>query len=395
MHDPADSRPRLVPFAYGFRPFFLAAIAYGLLAVPAWMILRSQGVMPLSDLPPQLWHGHEMLFGFIAAAVAGFLLTAVPSWTGARGFAGWPLIVLFVLWLAGRLAFACSSSLPFPLVAALELAFLPMLAVLLSVPLVLARNRNTPLLVVIGGLWVMDVVFMSALARHDVVMAMSALSVALNVILLLVTVIGGRIVPAFTANSLRRRGIAADVRNRRIVDVTAIGSMMAIIVVDVIAPGQPVAIAVTWVAVLAHAVRLAGWQGVRTLGEPIVWVLHLAYLWLPVGLALKAIYLATGAGWASQWLHALSVGVAAIMIMAVITRATLGHTGRQLVVSKFVAVAYGVLGASALARVMATTAPQREWTLWMAAGLWVTAFLVVLIVYAPMLVRPRVDGKAG
>jgi uncharacterized protein involved in response to NO len=384
-----------VPFAYGFRPFFLAAIAYGLVAVPAWMILRSQGIMPLSDLPPQLWHGHEMLFGFIAAAIAGFLLTAVPSWTGLRGFAGWPLIVLFILWLAGRLAFACSASLPFPLVAALDLAFLPMLAVLLAVPLVRSRNRNTPLLVVIGGLWTMDVVFMSALARHDVAMAMSALGVALNVILLLVTVIGGRIVPAFTASSLRRRGIAADVRSRRIVDITAIGSMMAIIVVDVIAPGHPIAIAVTWIAVLAHAVRLAGWQGVRTMGEPIVWVLHLAYLWLPVGLALKAIHMATGVGWASQWLHALSVGVAAIMIMAVITRATLGHTGRQLVVSKFVAFAYGVLGASALARVLATTAPQREWALWVAAGLWVMAFLVVLVIYAPMLVRPRVDGKAG
>jgi len=395
MRDSADARPRLVPFAYGFRPFFLAAIAYGLLAVPAWMILRSQGIMPLSDLPPQLWHGHEMLFGFIAAAIAGFLLTAVPSWTGARGFAGWPLIVLFILWLGGRVAFACGTSLPFPLMASLELAFLPMLAVLLSVPLVRSRNRNTPLLVVIGGLWTMDVVFMAALARHDVAMAMSALGVALNVVLLLVTVIGGRIVPAFTANSLRRRGITADVRTRRVVDIAAIGSMLAIIVVDVVAPGQPIAIAVTGIAVLAHAVRLAGWQGARTLNEPIVWVLHLAYLWLPVGLALKAVHMATGAGWASQWLHALSVGVAATMIMAVITRATLGHTGRQLVVSKFVAVAYGVLGASALARVLATTAPQREWALWAAAGLWVMAFLVVLVIYAPMLVRPRVDGKAG
>jgi len=114
-----------------------------------------------------------------------------------------------------------------------------------------------------------------------------------------------------------------------------------------------------------------------------------------VGLALKAIHMATGAGWASQWMHALSVGVAAIMIIAVITRATLGHTGRQLVVSKFVAFAYGVLGASALVRVLATTAPQREWALWAAAGLWVMAFLVVLVIYAPMLVRPRVDGKAG
>ena len=142
--------------------------------------------------------------------------------------------------------------------------------------------------------------------------------------------------------------------------------------------------------------RLAGWQGWRSLGEPIVWVLHAAYLWLPTGLALKAIFLATGAPWASQWLHALTMGAAAMMVVAVITRAALGHTGRPLVVASSVALAYGLLIAAVLVRVFLTSLSMyREWAVWVSGLLWIAAFAVIVTTYAPILLRPRIDGKPG
>jgi len=305
-------------------------------------------------------------------------------------------MVLSALWLAGRIAFAFAGHLPVWVVAVAELTFFPALASLIAFPLLRARNRNTPLLAVIGMLWFADATFMCALARGELALATNTLHVGIDVVLLLITVIGGRIVPAFTANSLRQRGITVQVRSHRLIDGGVIAAMILVIAIDIAAPLHPAAAIVAGVAAVGHAARLAGWQGSRAMGQPIVWVLHLAYLWLPIGLALKAIHLSTGADWAADWMHALTVGTAATMIVAVLTRASLGHTGRPLVVSKGVAVAYGLLGAAALIRALATTfAGYREWAIWTAAALWVMAFAVVLIVYAPILLGPRADGREG
>ncbi len=345
------SRPRFVPFAYGFRPFFLAAGVYAVVAVAAWVAILAAGRAPFGSLPTYLWHGHEMLFGFIGAAVAGFLLTAVPSWTGSRGFAGAPLIALAALWLAGRLAFAAVAYLPWPVIAAADLAFLPLLAFLIGRALLRERNRNFPMLVIVAVLWGLDAWFLWALAAQDYLKAALALRTGIGVVLLLVTVIGGRIVPAFTANALRRRGLEVEIRTWAPVEAVAIGSMALAVLVDALVPGQRMAGIVALVAALSQAARLAGWRSLRTLDEPIVWVLHAAYAWLPLGLALKAAHLLGGAPWAAQWLHALTIGAAATMVMAVMTRATLGHTGRPLVVAPSVAVAYALLLAAAILRV--------------------------------------------
>ena len=185
--------PAFTLFAAGFRPFFSAAGAYALLGLIAWLWIYATGMQPLPHRPAQLWHGHEMLYGFVAAAIAGFLLTAVPSWTGTRGVAGTPLIVLAALWLTGRLAFAAAAMLPLSLVAVCELAFIPVLGGLLAPPLLRARNRNSPLLLVLAGVWLTDVVFLYALMRDDVPLARTTLLVAIDIVLLLVTVIGGQI----------------------------------------------------------------------------------------------------------------------------------------------------------------------------------------------------------
>lgn len=384
-------------FAYGFRPFFWAAGVFATLAVIAWLWIYTAGALPLHDQPPQLWHGHEMLYGFVAAAIAGFLLTAVPSWTGARGFAGTPLIVLTIVWFAGRLAFASASVLPFPVVAVCELAFLPALAVLIAPPLLRARNRNTRLLFVLACIWITDLVFEIAVGRGDVLLARGALLVAIDIVLLLITIIGGRIVPAFTATALRVRGVSADIRSSSWVDALVVGAMVGVVVADVFAPLGTVPGSVAALAAVAQAWRFTGWRSLRIAGEPLVWSLHLAYAWLPVGLAMKAIYLLTGAAWSAHWLHALTIGAAASMILAVMSRAALGHTGRALVASRPIAIAYVLLCLAALARVFlpSLAAVHYQMTVMLAGLLWVAAFGLFLIVYTPILMRRRIDGRPG
>ncbi|MEX2150874.1 MAG: NnrS family protein [Steroidobacteraceae bacterium] len=390
-------RPTFALFAYGFRPFFWLTGVFALIAIIAWLGIVSTGLLPLPGQPALLWHGHEMLYGFVGAAIAGFLLTAVPSWTGARGFAGAPLVLLALVWLAGRLAFATAAILPLTVVAVCELAFIPALACLVAPPLLRARNRNTPLLFVLLAVWLSDVVFMVALVRGDGLLARSALLVAIDIVLLLITVIGGRIVPAFTSSALRGRGMAADLRTNRWTDGVAIGAMLAIVIVDIFAPWQRAAGIVAALAAIAHLWRLAGWRSLRTLGEPLVWSLHLAYVWMPVGLALKAIFMLTGSVWTTHWLHALTVGAAASMVVAVMTRAALGHTGRPLLAARSIAVAYLLLSLAAVVRVFLPpfAVIDYRWTVFIAGALWLAAFALFLIKYTPILMHPRIDGGPG
>ena len=209
---------RLVPFAYGFRPFFLLAGLYAVVAMATWLWMFTQGAAPSDVIGPQSWHGHEMIFGFITAAIAGFLLTAVPSWTGRRGFAGIPLMLLTLAWLSGRVAFAMAGVLPLSVIAAVELAFLPALMAVAGPSLLRTISRNTPLLFVLLMLWIADAVFLYGLWQGDAMLITAALRGGLDIVLVLVTVIGGRIVPAFTGNALKASGLAVNMRNNRIVE---------------------------------------------------------------------------------------------------------------------------------------------------------------------------------
>ena len=393
-----DSAPsRFALFAYGFRPFFLGAGLSAALAVPAWLLIYAHGSMPLGALPSQLWHAHELFYGFVGAALAGFLLTAVPSWTGAKGFAGWPLAALASVWLLARLAFASANAMPLWALATVELAFLPGLAILLAVPLVPSRNRNTPLLFVIAALWVADAAFLAGLARHDPLLASRSLLAAIDLMLLVVTVIGGRIVPSFTANALRRRGEAPEIRGWPWLERGVVALMAGVILVDL---WRPDGAAAGWLAALvaiAQAWRLSGWRSMRARGEPILWVLHLGYAWIPAGFALKALWLLADAGWSAHWLHALTMGAFGTMILAVMTRASLGHTGRPLTVGRGIAAAYVLLTLGVAIRVFAPALwPSHTlWTLVASGSLWTAAFALYLVVYTPILVLPRTDGKPG
>ena len=384
-------------FAYGFRSnFFLAGLA-GLLLVPLWALSFVWGARLGSGWPPTLWHGHEMLFGFIASAIAGFLLTAVPSWTGQKGFAGPPLIVLAVLWLSARLLIASSGLWPPLLTAAMDLAFLPALAVLVAPPLLRERSRNTPLLLVLGLLWLTNLVFHFAVIRNNPPLAIRALIAGIDIVLILVTVIGGRIVPAFTTAALRQRGTTGVVQSRAVLTVLAVAAMGLVTVGDVFWPERPIAGLIAGVAACIQALRLLQWGTFRTLRQPIVWVLHVGYAWLPVGLALKATALLTGSAFAAFWLHALTIGALTTMIMAVMTRASLGHTGRPLAVDPLITAAYLLLSAAAAIRVFGLSSFKLNYPVvivW-SALFWTMAFAIFVGVYSPILWRPRVDGKPG
>lgn len=386
-----------VPFAYGFRPFFLLAGVYACVAIIIWLGLFGAGSSGSGTFLPQLWHGHEMLFGFVSAAIAGFMLTAVPSWTGSRGFGGAPLVALVVLWLAGRVAFLPLLDLPFAVVATAELVFLPGLLILVAPSLLRSRNRNTPLILVLAALWTCDLYFLLAARDGNFTAASTALRVALSIVLLLITVIGGRITPAFTSNALRRHGVEVSFRSSPVVERLLIVAMLAYIAVDILAATPAVVILVSTIAAALQVLRLSRWHSLKTFGEPVVWILHVAYLALPVGLVLRVVHTSAGFGWAAFWQHALGIGAAATMILAVMTRASLGHTGRELVVSPAIVIAYIALVLAMFLRVFGPAFLPVSYgtTMLLAGGAWLVSFALFVIVYAPILVTRRVDGRSG
>ena len=384
-------------FAYGFRSQFLLAGLAAITLIPFWAASFVTGLPTLSTWPPMLWHSHEMLFGFIISAVAGFMLTAVPSWTGQKGFAGRPLVALAMVWLIGRGCIASAALWPAWMPALADLAFLPLLAALIAQPLLRAHNRNTPLLAIIAVLWLANVTFHVAVLRHDAPLALQAVHFGINVVLVLTTVIGGRIVPAFTTSGLRPSGLTQGVANSVVLTRLAIGSMIAVLLGDLITPESQIAGGIAAVAAIIQLWRMLQWRTVRTLRLPILWVLHLGYAWIPVGLALKAGALIAGLGFAAFWLHSLTIGALSTLILAVMTRASLGHTGRALVVDPLVTLAYGLLTGATLMRVFGVSALGLSYPLiilWTAL-LWTASFGLFVWVYGPILLNPRVDGKPG
>jgi len=345
--------------------------------------------------PPSLWHAHEMFFGFIGAAIAGFLLTAVPNWTGRKAFAGAPLAALIALWLAARVAAATASWWPPPFVAVVDVAFFPALALLVGPSLLRAGKRQIPLLAVLLALAACDAAFHWEIHRRDASGALRAIQLAIDVALILVTVIGGRIVPAFTASALRGSGIAMRVLPG--VGAAAIVAMIAVAVVDALWPDGRLAGLIAGAAALIQAVRLAQWRSLRASPMPLVWILHLGYAWMPIGLALKCAALLGGYAVAAFWLHALTVGTLATMILGVMTRAALGHSGRPLQPAARTIVAYWMLLLAGLVRVFGLAVPGIAYpvVILVAAFLWTSAFTLFLWVYGPILLSARADGHPG
>lgn len=394
-----DGRPSTpLILACGFRPFFLLSGMAAAVLLAGWVANLNTGEWPDTPVTASAWHAHEMLFGFVSAAIAGFLLTAVPSWTGTTALSGRPLALLVGLWLAGRVAVLPFAGLPLPVAAAIDLAFYPALGIALARPLVAAgKLRNSAFLALLALLTLANLcVHLEWLGVTEDGVA-HGLSLAIGVVLMMVAVIGGRIVPAFTRNALRARGVDAPVDSLPWLEKATLLSTLLMIPADLALPGSLAAGLLALVAATAHAARLARWQPLRTLDQPILWILHLGYAWVPVALALKAAAALGGLVPDSSWLHAITAGAFSTMILAVMTRASLGHTGRALLVSRPTVAAYLLLTVAALLRVVAPELPgQLHWNALQGAGFaWIAAFLLYLVAYAPILLGPRADGRPG
>jgi uncharacterized protein involved in response to NO len=394
--NPTDLGVRLPVLAYGFRTFFLLAAAAAVALVTVWLAVLLLGMGWPDRLPAVAWHAHEMLFGFVCAAVAGFLLTAVPSWTGMAPVAGMRLAFLALLWLAGRMAslppFAAS-----PIAALLDIALLPAVGALLAIPLIAAgKARNIVFLALLLGLAFANLLMRLEWMGWSDGSASYGRTLALGIVLLMVTVIGGRIVPAFTHNALRERAADLTIPARPLLDRAVVLATVAMIALDLAAPESLAATLATGAAALLHAIRLAGWKTASTLSQPLLWVLHLGYAWVPVALVLKTGAL-LGLPWGSGWLHALTIGGFATMILAVASRAGLGHTGRALVAPRPAVAAFALVSAAALLRVGVEGLPSGLFAVALGASAlaWIAAFLLWLSAYAPILMRARADGAPG
>ncbi len=383
----AGPPPGIALFSLGLRPFYLLAAALAATLIPLWLLLITGWLRLEPALQALIWHGHEMIFGFAAAVIVGFLFTAVGNWTGQRMPRGKPLAALALLWLAARVAMLCG---PHWLAAVLDLAFLPLAALAIAPALWRARQRRNyflPLMLLL--LTSANALVHAAVAGWLAVSPLLGLHLAVALVTMLETVIAGRIVPGFTASG----GRAVVWRDAR-VESAALALTGGALLAWALDASAALCAALALPAALAQIVRCQGWRPQASLGKPLLWSLHLAHAWIIVALLLLA---------ASPWwpaahsavLHVLTVGAMAGLILAMITRTALGHTGRMLRVDWLEATAYGALVLAVLARVL----PVLLWPaayisgLWIAALVWSFAFLLYLWRYVPILVGAAADRR--
>jgi len=368
-------------FSYGFRPLFLAAGLFAVLAVPLWMAVWAGQVALSGPFSPTDWHIHEMLFGYTSAVVAGFLFTAIPNWTGRMPTRGGPLIALSALWILGRLAVAFA---PWPLlVMGLDCAFLLAIGAMVVTEIVAGRNwRN--LMVVVPVL-----LYLAAnITFHLEAMSQGSANVGRRLgfamVTLLIALIGGRIIPSFTRNWLAKQGPGPMPVPFGRFDAACLTATLAALLVWVAAPDMALTGPGLLLAGALQAVRLARWRGVWVWRSPLLAMLHLAFAFIPAGLA--ALGLASLGVWpAVTGLHLLGIGGIGGMTLAVMIRASLGHTARELVAGRALTVAFGCVAMAAVVRVAVPSGPG----IWTAAALWVLGFGLFLWRFAPILTQPN------
>lgn len=372
----------------GFRPFYLVAALFAAISIPLWIAQYFGWIgMPHVNL---FWHMHEMVYGFVIAVIIGFLLTAMRAWTGLWTPRKGHLAALVGVWLAGRIAMLCAPPL---LAAVVDLAFLPLAAWPMYRVLQRAGNkRNMFLIVMLALLTFVNLVFHAAVNGWLALSPMLAIQAAILLIVIIESLIGARVIPMFTSNGAP--GSKPIVHPRR--DLITLILMLAASLAWVFGAAAPASAGLAIAAGCAALLRLAGWQPQRTVRVPLLWILHLSYGWIPVGfflLALSALNLVS----ASAAFHALTVGSMAGLIIGMMTRTTLGHTGRLLKAGRAELSMYLLIQAGALARVAAAfdLAGLRDTALIISTLCWSAAFALYVIVYGPYLLRPRIDGREG
>lgn len=378
----------------GFRPFFLGGALWAVTVLLLWIGALAGALSLPTAFEPLAWHRHEMLFGYLGAVIAGFLLTAIPNWTGRLPVTGGRLAALAGLWLAARLALLFSASVDSAFAMMLDVGFLFLLATVAAREVIAAKNRNLPIVIAVALLGCA-----SALdhleARGWAVPEGLGWRAGLAIVLMLVALIGGRIIPSFTRNWLVKQGHQSSLPGQPDrFDKLALACLAAALAGWAATPNHWGVASLLLAAALLHAVRLVRWTGHRTIADPLVLILHISYAWLPLGLALLGLSIVDPALPRTMALHALTAGAMASMTLAVMTRATLGHTGRALRADLPTVAIYALVTLGAAVRVAAPLLPIDYLLAVEAAGLlWGGAFGLFVLAYGPKLAGARPDGR--
>lgn len=384
--------PRRFPalFSFGFRPFFLAAAIWSAAALAIWILMLTTGMALPTRFDPLTWHIHEMIFGFVMAAIGGFLLTAVPNWTGRPPLSDGPLAALAGLWLLGRLVCLVSAMLPGWLVIGADLAFTVALLVFAASEIRAARNwRNLVMTLPIAVLGAGNLIMHLESLGLDLPPGLGW-RLGLAAIIVLLSAIAGRIVPSFTRNWLVTRGISALPGPSSWIDRAALGLLHTGVLGWAFLPDSAIFGALMLCGGAMNGWRLLRWRGAATLAEPLLAVLHLGYAWLALGATLLGLSAIDPDFPQSAAIHALTAGAFGTMTLAVMTRATRGHTGRALAADRATVAIYALVNLAAITRVLAAFANLWATPLLVtAAALWIAAFALFALAYGPMLLRPR------
>jgi uncharacterized protein involved in response to NO len=378
----------------GFRPFFFFGAAWAVVALALWLLAFSGSLSLPSAFEPLSWHRHEMMFGFVGSIVAGFLLTAIPNWTGRLPIAGWPLAGLVGLWAAARLAVLFSASTGMAAAAILDVGFYVVLAGLAAREVLATKNRNLPIvgMVLLLGL--------ANAADHAAAAGLlddpdAGVRAAISLVVMMISLIGGRIIPSFTRNWMVKQGI-----ERRLpmqptrFDLGVLAATATALLVWTTAPDWAPGGGLLVAAAGAQALRLSRWGGLRSARDPLVLILHIGYFWVPVGLLLLGASILGTSVPRSAAIHSLTAGAMATMILAVMTRAILGHTGRELIASPQTVFIYVLVTFGAVVRV-ASPLGIGDYAIGMevAALAWAGAFVLFLATYGPILFRSRLGEE--
>lgn len=387
-------RPPPAPFSIGFRPFFLLGACWSAISLAIWIIAFATGRSLPTLLPAVTWHVHEMLFGFVLAAIAGFILTAVANWTGRPPIAGGRLAALVLLWMAGRVLNLFSVLAPFWVVAGIDVAFPLALALLVAREIIAARNRRNFMMPIPITLLALADLLMYFEAEGMAVPSGIGWRLALAAVITLISVIGARIVPTFTRNWLASRSAAKLPRTNPRLDRIGSAALHTGLLGWALFPTLwPFGLLLMLGAALA-LVRLAGWKGWTTTDEPLLLILHIGYLWMIVGAALLGVAVIIPAVPESSAIHALTAGAIGTMVLAVMTRVCRGHTGRPLTADRFAVAIYGAVNLAGVTRVAAALLPRVFLSLLeISAILWIAAFLLFAFWSAPVVWRSRADRR--
>lgn len=376
----------------GFRPFFLLGAIYSALNLLIWAGFYA-GVATPPDIffDPIAWHAHEMIYGFAMAIIAGFLLTAVANWTGGAPARQLHLLGLCLIWIAGRVVMSVSLELPEIVVLIVQNAFIPALAISLSIPLLKSWNtRNFAFLGLLTFLFTCNMVFFITESRIP-------LYAAVMVIIAMISLVGGRIIPAFTVAAIRRRGTKVFQTPQNKIDVIAFVSLLSIAAILLVSGKEGITLGgIAIFSAFIHLYRMRVYHTLKILNDPMVWILHVGYAWLIIGLFLLGLS-AFNVIPLSIVLHTLTAGAIGSMTIGMMCRVSLGHTGRELAANKLTVLMFVIMQAAIILRVAFPIILPEHTSLWIitSACLWSFCFGLFAITYAPILWQPRPDGKVA